>query len=374
MIKFYLFIIFAFSIFFYGIAVGHYEIFPFDLIQDLKLSVSENFENNQNDMLIYEENIDSLILINSENDVIDKRKALTNFIWNDQIPYSSTLLIDKNIIDERYQNISNLKSIYRLDIGMEYNINSIAYLFLPENSNNKLIIYHQGHGGDFVNGKDNIDFFLDQDYTVLAFSMPLLGMNNQPIIDLDHFGKIKFTNHKQLQFLESSDFSPVKFFIEPIGVSLNYLDENFDFDSYYMMGISGGGWTTVLFSAIDDRISQSYSVAGTYPIFMRSDSKNIGDYEQIIPELYRITNYLELYILSSYGDDRIHVQIFNNNDPCCFSGNISGIYDHKINERLIKLDKGNFFLYIDDTHNEHKISEYSRNLILKHMNNEILEK
>jgi len=374
MIKFYLFIILVFSIFIYGIAVGHYEIFPFDLIQDLKLSVSDNFENNQNDMLIYEENIDSLILINSENDVIDKRKTLTNFIWNDQIPYSSTLLIDKNIIDERYQNISNLKSIYRLDIGMEYNINSIAYLFLPENSNNKLIIYHQGHGGDFVNGKDNIDFFLDQDYTVLAFSMPLLGMNNQPIIDLDHFGKIKFTNHKQLQFLESSDFSPVKFFIEPIGVSLNYLDENFDFDSYYMMGISGGGWTTVLFSAIDDRISQSYSVAGTIPIFMRSDSKNIGDYEQIIPELYAITNYLELYILNSYGDDRIHVQIFNNNDPCCFSGNISGIYDHKINERLIKLDKGNFFLYIDDTHNEHKISEYSRILISEYMNNKILEK
>ena len=369
MFKFYLFIIFAFSIFFYGIAVGHYEIFPFDLIQDLKLSVSENFENNQNDMLIYEENIDSLILINSENDVIDKRKALTNFIWNDQIPYSSTLLIDKNIIDERYQNISNLKSIYRLDIGMEYNINSIAYLFLPENSNNKLIIYHQGHGGDFVNGKDNIDFFLDQDYTVLAFSMPLLGMNNQPIIDLDHFGKIKFTNHKQLQFLESSDFSPVKFFIEPIGVSLNYLDENFDFDSYYMMGISGGGWTTVLFSAIDDRISQSYSVAGTIPIFMRSDSKNIGDYEQIIPELYRITNYLELYILSSYGDDRIHVQIFNNNDPCCFSGNISGIYDNKIKEKLIALKSGNFSLYIDDSHNKHKISEYSRSLILQHLNN-----
>ena len=223
-------------------------------------------------------------------------------------------------------------------------------------------------------GKDNIDFFLDKDYTVLAFSMPLLGMNNQPIIDLDHFGKIKFTNHKHLQFLESSEFSPVKFFIEPIGVSLNYLDKNFDFNSYYMMGISGGGWTTVLFSAIDDRISQSYSVAGTYPIFMRSDSKNIGDYEQTIPELYAITNYLELYVLNSYGDNRIHVQIFNNNDPCCFSGHISGIYDDEINQRLIKLDKGNFFLYIDDTHNEHKISEYSRNLILKHMNNEILEK
>jgi len=374
MIKFYLFIIFAFSIFFYGIAVGHYEIFPFDLIQNSKSLVLNNFEKEQNDILIYEENIDSLILINSENDVIKKTEALSNFIWNDQVPYSSTILVDENIIDERYQNLSNLKSIYKLDISMEYDVHSIAYLFLPENSNDKLIIYHQGHGGDFILGKDTIDFFLDKDYTVLAFSMPLLGMNNQPIIDLDHFGKIKFTNHKHLHFLESSEFSPVKFFIEPIGVSLNYLDNNFDFNSYYMMGISGGGWTTVLFSAIDDRISQSYSVAGTIPIFMRSDSKNIGDYEQIIPELYAITNYLELYILNSYGDDRIHVQIFNNNDPCCFSGNISGIYDHKINERLIKLDKGNFFLYIDDTHNEHKISEYSRILISEYMNNKILEK
>ena len=40
---------------------------------------------------------------------------------------------------------------------------------------------------------------------------------------------------------------------------------------------------------------------------------------------------------------------------------------------LIKLDKGNFFLYVDDTHNEHKISEYSRILISEHMNNKILE-
>ena len=373
MIKFYLLSIFVFSIFIYGITVGHYEIFPFDLIKNSKSLILNNFEKEQNDILIYEENIDSLILINSKNDIINKREQLSNFIWNDQVPYSSTILVDENIVDERYQNLSNLKSIHRLNVSMEYGVNSIAYLFLPENSNGKLIIYHQGHGGDFVNGKDHIDFFLDKNYSILAFSMPLLGMNNQPIIDLEHFGKIKFTDHKQLRFLESSEFSPVKFFIEPIGVSLNYLDENFDFDSYYMMGISGGGWTTVLFSAIDDRISQSYSVAGTVPIFMRSDSKNIGDYEQIIPELYAITNYLELYILNSYGDNRIHVQIFNNNDPCCFSGNFSGIYDHKINERLIKLDKGNFFLYVDDTHNEHKISEYSRILISEHMKNEILE-
>ena len=369
MIKLYLFLIFAFSIFLLGITVGHYEIFSFELIQNLKFLLLGNLETVQNDIIIYEDNIDSLILVNSENDVIKKKEALVNFIWNDQVPHSSIISIDNNIIDKRYQDLSNLKSIHKFNISMEYGINSIAYLFLPENSNNKLIIYHQGHDGDFIIGKENIDFFLNKNYAVLAFSMPLLGMNDQPIIDLERFGKIKFTSHNQFKFLESSEFSPIKFFVEPIGVSLNYLDENFNFDSYYMVGISGGGWTTVLFSAIDDRITQSYSVAGSVPMFMRSDSKNIGDYEQIVPELYRIANYLELYILSSFGDERKHVQIFNKNDPCCFSGNVSGLYDYKINEKLIELDRGSFFLYIDDTHNEHKISEYSRSLILQHMDN-----
>ncbi len=359
MIKFYLFLIFSCSIFLSGIIIGYYDILPVDSIKSIKYLLQNNSEKEQNNISIYEDNIDSLITINSKNDIIKKREALSNFIWNDQVPYSSTILVDENIIDERYQNLSNLKSIHRLDISMEYNINSIAYLFLPENSNDKLIIYHQGHGGDFVNGKDNIDFFLDKNYAVLAFSMPLLGMNNQPIIDLEHFGKIKFTNHKQLQFLESSEFSPVKFFIEPIGVSLNYLNKNFDFDSYYMMGISGGGWTTVLFSAIDDRISQSYSIAGTIPIFMRSDSKNIGDYEQIIPELYNISNYLELYIMGSYGSERKLVLIYNEFDPCCFPGEL---YDRfpfgdilKLN--LEKIGEGEFDIIIDQEQNKHIISK-----------------
>jgi len=369
MIKIGIFIFFLGIVFLGGIIVGHYEIFPFELAKNFKSIILNDLESGQDNIAIYEDDLDSLITINSENDILMKRKNLTHFIWKNVLPYSSPISISENISDDRYQDLLNLKSIHKLTINMEYEVNSIAYLFLSENSNNKLIIYHQGHNGDFVVGKENINFFLNEGYSVLAFSMPLLGMNNQPIVDLDNFGKIKFTTHKHLRFLESSNFSPIKFFVEPIGTSLNYLEENFDFNSYYMVGISGGGWTTVLFSAIDDRILQSYSVAGTFPMFMRSDSKNIGDYEQTLPELYQIANYLELYILSSYGDDRIHVQIFNKNDPCCFSGNVSGLYDHKINEKLIKLGRGDFFLYVDDTHNEHKISEYSRSLFLQHMNN-----
>ena len=372
MIKFYIFLIFSCSVFFYGIAVGHYEIFPFDFIQSSKSLILNNSEEEKNNILIYENNIDSLIEINSENDVFDKRKNLINFIWKNTIPYSSLILIDKNIEDLRYSNFINLKSIDKLNIEMEYEINSTAYLFLPENSNNELIIYHQGHAGDFIEGKDSIEFFINEGYSVLAMPMPLLGMNNNPMIDLDRFGKIKFTDHKHLEFLESSNFSPLKFFIEPIGVSLNYLEENYNFDSYYMIGISGGGWTTVVYSALDDRISQSYSVAGTFPIFMRSDAKNIGDYEQIIPDFYNISNYLELYIMGSYGSERKLMLIYNEYDPCCFPGEL---YDRSpfgdiIKLNLEKIGKGEFNIVIDQEQKEHIISKEIMLTIISSINNE----
>ena len=358
MIKFYLLLIFSCSIFLSGIAVGHYEIFPFDLIQSIKYSIQNNSEEGKNNISIYEDDIISLININSKNDLFDKRKNLINFIWKNTVPYSSSISIDKNIKDDRYQNLSNLQSIDKLNIEMDYQINSIAYLFLAENSNNNLVIYHQGHAGDFIAGKDSIEFLINEGYSVLALSMPLLGMNNQPIIDLDNFGKIKLTNHRQLPLLEFSDFSPVKFFVEPIGVSLNYLDQNFNFNSYYMLGISGGGWTTVLFSAIDNRISESYSVAGSFPMFMRSDSKNIGDYEQIIPELYTITNYLELYIMGSFGNERKLVLIHNEFDPCCFSGSDyeQFPFGDVLKNKITNIGEGKFDVIIDRDQNKHIIS------------------
>ena len=89
----------------------------------------------------------------------------------------------------------------------------------------------------------------------------------------------------------------------------------------------------------------------------------MGDYEQTNIELYKNVNYLELYVLSAYGDGRQHVQIFNKNDSCCFSGNGYETYEFVVKDKMSQLAKGNFQIFIDDTHNEHKISEYVMSLI-----------
>ena len=67
--------------------------------------------------------------------------------------------------------------------------------------------------------------------------------------------------------------------------------------------------------------------------------------------------------MSAYGDGRTRVQIFNKNDPCCFSGNGYETYEFIIKDKISQLGKGNFQILIDDTHNEHKISDHTLKLV-----------
>ncbi len=362
-----------FVIFFYGFSVGMYKIFPYELLDSSNDALFEQktIENNQ---FVHHspQYIDSLIKINNKSDIDQKRNFLTEFFWGlgslqplkDKAP---PLEVTSDISDSRYDDFQNLKRIDRLTVRMEHGINSISYLFIPEQSNGKLILYHQGHSGDFILGKNTIQFFLDRNFTVLASTMPLVGMNNQPIVEIDGLAKIKLISHDQLGLLKANNFNPMRLFLNPIQINLTFLDKQYDFKRYSMIGLSGGGWTTVIYSAIDERISDSFSVAGSMPFYLRVDERDIGDYEQTNIDLYQTVNYLELYTLSAFGDGRKHIQIFNKNDPCCFSGNGYETYEFIIKDRISELGKGNFQIFIDDTHSEHKISDTTLEYIVKNI-------
>ncbi len=359
-------------IFVLGIYVGTTKIFPYEFVDSSKdvLFEQETIENNQ---FINQINLDSLIKINSKSDIDQKRDFLTEFFWDvgslQRVKDKSQLPdVESDISDSSYKDFQNLSRIDRLTVEMAYGINSISYLFIPEVSNGKLILYHQGHAGDFILGKNTIQFFLNRNFTVLASTMPLVGMNNQPVVEIDGLGKIKLTSHNQLRLLEANNFNPMKLFVDPIQINLNFLDKEYDFKQYSMIGLSGGGWTTVVYSAIDERISNSFSVAGSMPFYLRVDERDAGDYEQTNIELYQNVNYLELYVLGAYGDGRKHIQIFNKNDPCCFSGNGYETYEFVIKDKMLQLGKGNFQIFIDNTHDEHKISDTTREFILETIN------
>ena len=276
--------------------------------------------------------------------LLQKRENLIDFIWKeDGFPTHFPNSIEQGISDRNFDDLKNLKKIDRITIEMKHGVNSIVYLLHPQElSYNDLIIYHNGHGDYLHDGKKQIRFFLDRGYPVLVFSMPLAGMNSQPVMMLDG-SETKLESHNQFKFLESDKFSPISYFVEPITLSLNFIDKNFDYNNYHMVGISGGGWTTVMYPAIDERISYAASVAGSIPLELRVLQSDKGDYEQTLPELYQIANYYDLYVLGSFGADRKLTQIFTFDDECCFaSKNLDLSYADEIENRLASLGSGEF--------------------------------
>ena len=363
------------SIFFFGTYVGLYKIFPYEVLDSSKDVLFEQ-KTTQNYQFVNQVNVDSLIKIDSKSDIDQKREFLTEFFWDtttfqrikDKSPSPE---VETNISDSNYKDLQNLKRIDRLTVEMEYGINSISYLFIPEQSNEKLILYHQGHGGDFLLGKNTIQFFLDRNFTVIAMAMPLLGMNNQPVAEIDGLGEMKLISHKKLRLLEANNFNPMKLFLVPIQINLNFLDKEYNFKRYSMIGLSGGGWTTVVYSAIDERISDSFSVGGSTPFYLRVDSRDMGDYEQTNIELYKQVNYLELYVLGAYGDNRRLVLFYNEFDPCCFSGELYNKFPFgdMVKTKLSKFNEGNFDVIIDYGQTEHMISENILGKITEYIQN-----
>ena len=358
-------------VFIFGLTVGVYKIFPYEIL-DSSLDTIKEEAPTENNQFITQSDLNTLVRIDGKSDIEKKRNDLTEFFWNvgslQRVQHDGQLPeIESDIYDSRYNDLQNLKRIDKLTVEMEYGIDSVSYLLLPEESNQKLILYHHGHDGDFILGSDTIQFFLERNFTVLAMTMPLVGMNNQPIVGIDGFGEMKLISHDQFNLLEKNKFNPMKLFINPIQVNLNYLDKEYDFKRYSIIGLSGGGWIGLVYSAIDDRISDSFSIASSLPFYLRVDARDIGDYEQTNVNLYKITNYLELYVLAGYGDDRKHIQIFNKDDPCCYSGIGYESYEFFIKDKLVELGKGSFQILIDDTHNEHKISDTMLEYIRKNI-------
>lgn len=312
------------------------------------------------------------IEINSPEDVILKRAALIDFIWKDgngNLPLSKMPSnVQQNItIDDRFKTLRSVTAqIDKIQVAMDYDVRSDVFLFHPKNKtdSSQLIIFHAGHEQDFMIHNAVLKFFLERGYSALALSMPLHGGNNQPTVFIEKFGTFNLTSHDHFKFIESDNFSPIKYFVEPLTVSLNYVQKEYKYNSTAMIGISGGGWTTSLYSAIDPRIYNSYPVAGIMPFYLYEKSEAMGDYEQSHPELANIANRFELFILGSYGEGRSQLLIFNKDDPCCFSGDRHLAYLPVIQKAIEELGTGEFDIFIDE-YKRHAISSSTLRQVLE---------
>ncbi len=101
---------------------------------------------------------------------------------------------------------------------------------------------------------------------------------------------------------------------------------------------------------------------------LRYQVQDIGDWEQLHPGIYNIANYLDLYIMSSHGENREFVQIFNKHDPCCFAGTLYELYEDEVRDTTSTIGNGKYSTYLDSSHMEHKISDSVIEFILQTIN------
>lgn len=339
----------------YGVLIGKYRVFPYSILKNLQDNTEELETNKLEDIVYSWDEKKNLVSAYPHNQ--DSLRAELKKIIFGKLDLSTLKVKSVNTKNNHtFQDIPNLTKTEEFMVLQKFNIQSIGYIFHPSSSNNRALFYHQGHSGDFSLGKNTIAHFLNEGFTIYAFSMPIKGKNNHPIIDIPKIGKIQLSNHEEFKYLDH----PLQYFIAPVITMINHAESQ-GFEDINMVGVSGGGWTTTLVAALDNRLSNSFPVAGSYPMFVRYQeaSRNYGDFEQTYPDLYSNINYLDLYILGAVGKARSQLQISNKYDPCCYGGDAYKQYDKFISQWVKKFDYGSFSVLSDSTHKQHKISDWA---------------
>jgi len=239
---------------------------------------------------------------------------------------------------------------------------SLVRMVRPTDPNGRLVLYHAGHAAYGEVDRTVVDELVSRGYAVLVFDMPLIGVNATPLVVELPNGPVTIWRHDQMAYLSpATTGSPIRYFLEPVVVMLNALSPQYG--DITMIGLSGGGWTTTLAAAIDDRIDRSYPAAGTLPLavqFAREDAW--GDWEQNEPSLYAIADYVDLYVLGAH--ERRQLQILNEFDPCCFSGDYRSIYELQVQAAIKASGGGSFDVLLDGENRQHSISSVALEAII----------
>lgn len=310
------------------------------------------------------------IRIKNEQDIEISRNKLIKIVWGDEgIPYNKfPEKVISNFQDTLFRNFTNLKSVECIIDSLEYGFESVMFHLIPQNKDKgELMIFHHGHeGNEYTMGLATYQALLNAGYHVLSVQMPLKGRNNSPVINSPTVGKVKSINHDILVYLDKG----YTLFFEPIRVAINHLQKENQFRRINMMGLSGGGWTTQLYSAMDTTIKNSYSIAGSMPICVRVyNPTDLGDMEQYDPQIYGKVSYSEIYCLGASGLNRRQIQYLNTYDPCCFRYESSEYYRDAVSSVVREISPGYFEVVADSTHREHKISEFILDHIFKDLSN-----
>jgi pimeloyl-ACP methyl ester carboxylesterase len=299
-----------------------------------------------------------------------QRRALVEDVWSSpEIP--AALLpdrIDTGVRIDAYADLPGLARIDSMVVELELGLRSIILHFHPASPTDEAVILHQGHAG-LVALAPVIAGLLARGYAVLGMEMPLVGRNAlADSVETASGARFRIATHGDLLKLEDEGVQTMRYFLSPVAAVVNHLAGDGRYRRLHMVGLSGGGWTTTLYAALDPRIGKSVPVAGSLPFHLRDDAGSIGDYEQLRERsIYRFAGFLDLYVLAGLEPGRRQLQVLNAVDPCCFAAapRLESIREYvEVVQGVLEAAGGGVFeLVVDDTHAEHAISPWAIDVI-----------
>ncbi|MCA9175798.1 MAG: acetylxylan esterase [Planctomycetales bacterium] len=145
---------------------------------------------------------------------------------------------------------------------------------------------------------------------MLALNVEWLGMGQ---LQSDGFGHYRMN---QLDLCGTSGLAPF-YLAMSRGLDLLLADPRVDPERVAVAGLSGGGWQTIVISALDTRVKLCNPVAGYSSFLTRiHHHSDLGDSEQTPCDLATVADYTHLTAMLA---PRAALLTFNIKDQCCFA-------------------------------------------------------
>ena len=233
----------------------------------------------------------------------DMRTTLRGLIWPGGFPSTGKDSITTGVTSPLLFNAANLATVDRLTFQISGITDRQPYLFNPTISNGKLIIWHFDHfyaatGTDIFElfGRANtIRNLINAGYTVCEIHMPPGTNPSYPTEGAVHSYPISDSHYDSID-----DFH---YFLDCTIRVINELYSSYT--EVNMIGFSGGGWTTCLMGAIDERITTSIIISGSLPEISTEEAGMLKDWEQHLPGLLSYVEYVDLYLMAATNNRTI---------------------------------------------------------------------
>jgi len=242
-------------------------------------------------------------------------------------------------------------SVERVEIELPGGTTVPFWVMAPASPSGQLVIVHQGHWHSLKEGRLSViaEEALSTGAIVIGLTMPLFGESTGPV-----------STHDELiaSFPEALPGHGIQLFLTPVSTAIHYTSERYAIDEIAMVGISGGGWTTLLYSALDPRVQLSIPIAGGEPLYQRSDL-DWGDREQTDNHLYEVAGYLDLHLLAAIEPGRHQHAVLHRYDTCCFAGTGYQDWEPTVQDQLEALSGGSFQVFLDESFRGHEVSPHT---------------